>query len=199
MARYRISFSRRHKPPLCCVLVLLTSTALHADESGHHAINPHQHGSAELTLAQVGTAVHIDLVSPAVNLLGFEHHAQDEAERATLQAAVATLRDGERLLGLPRNAECRQASARIDSPLMALYDRRDQQRPQPQAQPAQEHAEFNIAYRFICEDPPQLRQLDLRVFSAFSGFERIRVKWVTDAGQSVAVATPAQPRVTLAP
>ncbi len=56
-------------------------------------LNAHQHGQAELQLAMDGQSVELMALSPAHNLLGFEHEPLTEAEREAVESALTWLTD----------------------------------------------------------------------------------------------------------
>lgn len=190
---------------LLAVLALPGLAGAHAEVHDHalpgdgtETHGPHEHGAATLALVLEGETLVVELLTPAVNLLGFEHLPESDAERTALQAAVATLQRGGELLGLPAAAQCRQQSAQIESPLLAVYDNRDRQRPaDAPVAAAGAHADVEISYRFGCAAPAALGALDLQLFARFPGLQRLAVEWVIETRQSAATATPAQPRVTL--
>lgn len=156
----------------------------------------HEHGAATLSLAIDGEQVDAELVTPAANLLGFEHLPESAPEREALQKSVARLRDGAALLGFPAAARCSQETAQVESPLMVVYDDRDRERAAAPA-PVADHADFTVGYRFTCTNPAALTTLELTLFEAFPGLERIAVAWVDETHQSLAVARPGKPRVEL--
>jgi hypothetical protein len=88
----------------------------HDDEYRQHGA--HVHGIAGLNLALEGKEVHVELDSPAANIVGFEHAPSSEADHAALDKAVATLRDGDRLFRFNSEAGCRMEKADITSALL---------------------------------------------------------------------------------
>ena len=62
----------------------------HAHEE-HASLDAHEHGVASLNVALDGQTLEIQLQSPAMNLVGFEHEAKSEADKAWLVAATAPL------------------------------------------------------------------------------------------------------------
>jgi hypothetical protein len=88
----------------------------HDDEYRQHGA--HVHGIAGLNLALEGKEVHVELDSPAANIVGFEHAPSSEADHAALDKAVATLRDGDQLFRFNSEARCRMEKADITSALL---------------------------------------------------------------------------------
>lgn len=98
--------------------IALSATSVSASEShGHRHHEAHVHGIGSLNLAMEGKEVHLELDSPAANIVGFEHAPTNEGERQTLKQAIATLQDGGRLFRFSEAAGCRLVNAEIDTPL----------------------------------------------------------------------------------
>ncbi len=98
------------------LLACTVSTSLVAQEHRQHGT--HEHGIGKLNLAQDGKELHLELESPAANIVGFEHTPSTEADREALRKAIATLKDGDRLFRFSRDAACRLADARVETPLI---------------------------------------------------------------------------------
>ena len=88
----------------------------HKDE--HRRQEAHVHGIAALNLALEGQEVHVELDSPAANIVGFEHAPASEADHAALDKAVAILKDGDQLLRFNSEAGCRMEKAEVISALL---------------------------------------------------------------------------------
>jgi len=77
---------------------------LQAGEYRQH--EAHEHGVAHLNVAQDGNNLFMELISPAVNIVSFEHPPHTQEQKAAVRAAVDTLEEGESLFGLSRDAGC---------------------------------------------------------------------------------------------
>ena len=77
------------------VLAVIVSFNCHAAESGHYGA--HVHGQAQMTIAQEGSHLFIDFISPADSITGFEHVAQSEKEIAQVKASVSWLKQTKNL------------------------------------------------------------------------------------------------------
>ena len=89
---------RRSLPVVASLLMLTSATA--AQQAAH------VHGIATLNLAMEGGELEIEFVSPAGNIVGFEHEAVTEAERRAIRDAIEQLRKGHELFDLPPAASC---------------------------------------------------------------------------------------------
>ncbi len=92
--------------PLIAALSLLAPLAF-AQQSAH------VHGIATLNLAIEGDELEIEFVSPADNIVGFEHEASTSAERDAIKAAIAKLENATALFDLPAAAGCKLHEAEV--------------------------------------------------------------------------------------
>jgi hypothetical protein len=54
----------------------------HDHDHEHGSLGAHEHGVARLDVAQEGTTLELDFNSPAMNIVGFEHAATSDADKA---------------------------------------------------------------------------------------------------------------------
>jgi len=171
--------------PLCLFTALSHGAGSH-DPAGHRhgSLPAHQHGSAELDAALDDKLLELELRSPAINLLGFEHRARSKADQRTLAATRAQLEQPEALFGLPVEAACRLENTDLQSP---LFD---------DTQTDLAHSDIVARYRYTCAAPTTLRGFALDgLFDAFPGIESVRVQLIGPHGQQGAQANPARAQV----
>ena len=96
----------RSLPVVASLLMLIGVTA--AQQSAH------VHGIATLNLAMEGDELEIEFVSPAGNIVGFEHEAVTAAERRAIRDAIEQLRKGNELFDLPLAASCSLHVAEVE-------------------------------------------------------------------------------------
>src|SRR3546814_9197080 len=72
-------------------MLLLPLSYSQAHEDDHHhehegatSLGAHEHGAARLNAALDGNQLELELISPAMNLLGFEHAAASAADEAKI-------------------------------------------------------------------------------------------------------------------
>ena len=97
---------RRYLPVVASLLMLTGVTA--AQPSAH------VHGVATLNLAVESDELEIEFVSPAGNIVGFEHEAATAAQRRAIQDAIDQLRKGNELFDLPLAASCSLHVAEVE-------------------------------------------------------------------------------------
>lgn len=107
--------------PVSALAALLVTqgvaTSVVAEEFEQHGA--HEHGHAELTVAQSGKSLTIALESPAMNLVGFEHEARTAEQKAAVQAMLAKLRQGYQMITLDEDALCLLDTVDIRQSLLA--------------------------------------------------------------------------------
>ncbi|HBS79991.1 MAG TPA: DUF2796 domain-containing protein, partial [Pseudomonas sp.] len=87
------------------------------DHAHHDSLGAHEHGAAELDAALDGSTLEVELRSPAMNLVGFEHAPSSEADKRKVADARKQLEQPNGLFGLPAAAGCTLAESELESPL----------------------------------------------------------------------------------
>jgi hypothetical protein len=166
------------------LLASLTGPAAGGDkhDHDHRQQDAHVHGIAELNVAVDADALLVELNSPAMNLVGFEHPPHTEAERAAIEAARARLQDGAALFVPNAEAQCVQISTLVTLEL-GEHDDTEHGHDHDHEQAHEHHADGHGEWSFTCAKPVLLERLDVRLFEAFPGTERLRVQLITSAGQ----------------
>jgi len=97
--------------PTVVLGALITVPAL-AEET--RSADAHEHGHGTFNMAVERKTVAIELETPAFDLLGFEHEAKSDADKAAIDSARDILADPMALFGISGAAECRVAEAEIE-------------------------------------------------------------------------------------
>ena len=102
------------KPTLPLILALAATPAI-AEEA--RQLDAHEHGVGALNIAFDGNMVALEFEAPGADIVGFEYAAASDADRAAIDAAVATLAKPLDLFALPAAAACSvtQASAALET------------------------------------------------------------------------------------
>ncbi len=150
----------------------------HDEDDGHDdelsgGLDAHVHGAAELFVAVSGSDIVIDLVSPAINIFGFEYEPETAEDQAFAAERLDALSAPD-LIGLNVEAECELAG---DIEPDVVFE--------------ESHAEITTAWQFVCAEPGDIKDLDLsNLFAEFSGMVDIDAQWVSEDTQSAAELTP---------
>ena len=146
----------------------------------------HEHGVAQLNVAIDGESLHLEFISPAANIVGFEHPPHTEAQETAVENSLEKLEDGESLFVIPTGARCSfgvpMVATDIDGdPGNESEDAHSHEH--DEAETHQLHSEFTAEYHFVCEHPEELRDVDVLLFRDFPGIEHIEVRVLTGTQQ----------------
>ena len=163
----------------------------HAHEE-HASLDAHEHGVASLNVALDGQTLEIQLQSPAMNLVGFEHEAKSEADKAKVAAARQHLEQPQALFALPIEAKCALQDSELDSPLLGGHAHDEHEHADEHG-----HSDIDASYRFACANAEALKTLELgSFFGTFPGTEKLEVQLIGPSGQQGAELTPSNSRLS---
>lgn len=160
----------------------------HKHEYRHH--ESHVHGVALLNVALEGEEVHIELDTPAANIVGFEHAPSSKAEHKKLDNAFAMLKKGNMLFSFNSSAGCRLEKAYLESALLEYDDHGHEEQSHPVGKEKM-HSDIEAVYHFECDNPTKVTQLSVELFEAFSGMAKLNVQYVSENKQGAVMLTPA--------
>ncbi|WP_409281157.1 DUF2796 domain-containing protein [Pseudomonas defluvii] len=177
---------------LALPFALLPLTAAHAEKHHDHAhgsLDAHEHGVAHLNVVLDDKTLELELESPAMNLVGFEHAANSAADKAKVAAVRKQLEQPLTLFGLASAAQCTETDEALESPLFGDTPSDDDASDDHHAE--HEHSEIHAHYQLTCEQPGKLADLDLSpLFKAFPATQKITVQLIGPNGQKGLEATP---------
>lgn len=163
----------------------------HAHEE-HGSLDAHEHGAAQLNVVLDGKMLHLQLDSPAINLLGFEHAATSDADKAKVAATRSLLAQPQTLFGLSAG-DCNISKQELESPLFAEHEHEEHHDHAKDSG----HSDIHAHYSLDCQKPEDLQQLDLgELFKRFPATEKIQVQLIGPNGQQGLELTPAQPTLS---
>lgn len=199
---------------LPAALLLGSALAAMPAAAEHREHGAHEHGIGKLNVVLEEHDLHIELDSPAANLVGFEHAPHTAEQEKVLNQAVSRLKHGADLFALPRAAACRLESAALESPLFEGETAEHHETPPHHeehegAHPHGEghaqhdggeeaghgHADIRAHYRFHCDNPSQLDGMTVRLFELFPGTGELEVQLLTPGKQGAAELTAGNPRL----
>jgi hypothetical protein len=164
----------------------------HDHEHQHGSLGAHEHGVGRLNAALDGQTLELELESPAMNLVGFEHAATSDADKAKVAAVRGQLEKPLALFNLPKAAGCVVASQELESPLFGdkpdtddQDDDHDEDVKDADGHPHEhDHSEIHAHYQFTCAAPGALKNLDLAtIFSTFPATQKFQVQLISPSGQ----------------
>ena len=176
---------------LALPLALLPLAMAHAHDE-HESLAPHEHGAGSLNVALDDKTLELDIDGPSMNLVGFEHVATSDADKATVAAARTQLENPLVLFALPKAANCVVEAQDLSSPLFDPAPEEDASKTKTE----HHHSDIEAHYAFTCQNPEALKTLDLtQFFKTFPGTQKIQVQVIGSSGQHGAQVTPNAPIV----
>ncbi len=141
------------------------TSAVDAATVRHH--EAHVHGITHVAIGVEGDRVKLAVDGPAINFVGFEHPPTTPEETRDLNNAMVDLRVPTRWLVLPADAQCRQESVEVGSPLAD----------------SDGHEDMHATYAYRCAKMAALDALDLRLIQVFPHTTHVVVDLALPGGQ----------------
>jgi hypothetical protein len=162
----------------------------HPEEFEQHAA--HEHGKVTINLAVQEQQLVIELHSPAVNVVGFEHEPRTDDERAAVRTASDLLKSGKGLFGLPKDALCVFEGADIKAPKW-------EQSPEEHGahDEHEHHADYEARFTYRCEAPGNLTWIEPWLLDKLRNVVEARVNVATATGQQSGVVKSGHAHVSL--
>ena len=145
----------------------------------------HLHGVAELTLAIEGNSVEINLESPSINIVGFEHKATSKQHIKAVDQAKAILESSSNLFFFS-GTDCAIRQATID--MSALIE---QEQDHHHHKHDDDHSEINASYLYQCSQGEKLDTVSVNLIALFPKLEQLKVMWLTNHQQGATTLTTA--------
>ena len=171
------------------MLPLAVAHAADEHDHEHGSLGAHEHGVGRLNAGLDGQTLELELESPAMNLVGFEHVATSDADKAKVAAVRARLEQPLALFKLPEAAGCVVENQELESPLFgdqpdADDDHDEDAKDEEGHEHHHDHSEIHARYQFTCATPAALKSLDLaNIFTSFPATRTIQVQLIGPSGQ----------------
>jgi len=186
--------------PLLLAVALLPIAAQAHEDHEHGSLGKHEHGVAQLNVALDGKTLELEMDSPAMNFVGFEHAATSDADKATVASVQAQLKQPLQLLALPASAQCSVQSVEVSSPLFGdapKAEEHDHDDGDHDEHEGHHHADIDAHYQLTCAQPQDLASVDFApLFKRFPATQKIQVQLIGPSGQQGAELTAANPSLT---
>ena len=168
---------------LTVLLVPVTALAQETRERDAHV-----HGISTAEIVVEDGALAIDIVSPGMDIVGFEHEADSDEDRAAVAAAVAAMGRAGDMVAVDPAGGCllTGAESHLRGEDHGEGDDLDDEEHAHEAAGGEGHSEFHARYAFDCADTDAIRTIAFPFFDAFPNAEEIEVRYVTGRGAGVA-------------
>ncbi len=203
-----------------CILMAGPAAAAEQDRREHDA---HEHGHGTLGVVLDGEELLVELRMPAFNVVGFEHEPSTDAQRRAIDGALEAFGDGAAMFVPSAAARCELEASEVDIGGIVHEDHDDEGHDDEHGEKhaakdhgdehhaghdeaghdgddeddGEEHRELHAEYRFHCDRPEQLEQLEVRAFDALRDVEEIEVQIVTPTRQAALELEPDEPVIEL--
>lgn len=173
---------------LVCAVSGLLSANIQAET---HAA--HEHGVAELNLAQVESDILLEINSPAHNVFGFEHPPHSETEKNMVKQRLQQIKT-EPLVAFNPQAQCQRQSVEVRNPFHAEHEHEHEHEHEKSGHT---HKDVHIEYTYRCQNPQALSSLDLNnLFQHWPQLETVRAQWLLSDQQSGGTLSRQQPSIS---
>jgi hypothetical protein len=175
--------------PTISLLAAALAAAPAVAEEQHRERGPHVHGHGTLNIAIENKHMTMELEVPGMDIVGFEHSAESQEEKAAVKKANALLAKPLSLFKPPKSAGCRLADAKVS--IGAKHRVGDEHRHAQSKQDGEHakeghegHNEVHATYALDCDKPVNLTSIQFDYFRSFSGAHNLTVTVVTDKAQN---------------
>jgi hypothetical protein len=188
-----------------------------ASGSGHaqqREAGAHEHGRGTLNIALEGSRLSMELEAPGADIVGFEHEARTQKQKAAVESAKKRLAAPKGLFELPAAAGCVLKEAKValeaedhdhghdanghDTEAHGGKDHDAKGHDHEAAHADNEHSAFHAEYAFDCKAPASLTTIGFGYFKAFAGADKLDVTVIGPKQQSRFEVSRAKPRLDLA-
>ena len=177
------------------------------------ALGQHVHGVVELGVVVEGSTIAVSLDAPLSDVVGFEHAPENDEQLERIRQAAAMLSNPDAMFGLADSANCTISETSIDGPAYVRqhladddagaadsdddhHDEHDSHGSESDRDEhaesavdehgdAEQHAEIDASYEWVCGNASDLDSLALRFTESFAGIETIEIQILTSAGARV--------------
>ncbi len=181
-------------------LIAVTFLTVASSSLAQHALaeEAHEHGVGWLNVVLEGSELHMELISPGANIVGFEYRPSSAEDKSAVEEAVHQLEDGDSLFDLPAAAGCQLADAKVSTEMLedehasheGERNHEDHEAESSHEEDAHEdhdestHSEFHATYRFTCDDAEALDRISVKMFEHFPATEELEAQVIGPQGQT---------------
>lgn len=165
-------------------------------EEAHRELGPHVHGHGTLNIAVEQTRVSMELEVPGMDIVGFEHEAKSDTQKAAVAKASKLLAEPLKLFKVPAAAACKAAEAKVEIEAEHEHEHGDDDHDDHDKDAAKKdehdhdhedrvgHNQFHVTYALECAKPTELTTIAFDYFKSFAGAHDLSVNVVTAKAQN---------------
>ncbi|MGR6872574.1 ZrgA family zinc uptake protein [Pseudomonas sp. HK3] len=161
----------KHFISITCVFVLYSVIVLsvYTQERGP-ILKAHDHGLSELTIFLENRKIEIQLTSPVMDIIGFEHKENTKEEIITVERVTSKLQKHDSLF-LFIGTFCQHLTTFIDTDYLI------------ESKP-NNHEKITADYQYECDNQESLDSIKIGLFELLPNIKKIRVTWVKHKTQN---------------
>ncbi|MBF0238419.1 MAG: DUF2796 domain-containing protein [SAR324 cluster bacterium] len=193
---------------MTCIFTASATGILKAGEhrqEEHRQQETHEHGIGELNVAMDENQLMIELHTPGMNIVGFEHEPATPEQKDAVRQANQTLENPGKMFELSPKGKCKVVSAKselIHSDHEEDADAEHHSDHEEDAEHQEEeggHAEFHVNYQFDCASPEKITEIPVKIFQVFPNTQKLKLQLITPQHQSAQTLTPQAPVIRFSP
>ena len=192
-------------PTLAAAVLGVLTIQSSAAEEPHRRLDAHEHGRGTLNIAVEGDKMTMELETPGMDIVGFEHAAKSRRDVEAVEKAKVQLMRPLALFNMPAAAGCHVIEANVKVEVGEHdHDAKDEPSTESSkgpknAEPESEgHSEFHAEYTCECASTNNITAIEFGYFRVFTGAEKLDINVITPKGQSKFEATRVKPNISLA-
>ncbi len=162
----------------------------HDHRHEHRDHGAHEHGVADLAFAADGQKLVVEFLSPAANIVGFEHAPRTDEQKQALETATTLLKQADVQLTIDERAKCTLSDVTVTPP--AFDDHGHDHDADHDS-----HADFSAAFTYECQAIDQLQSITVNLFESFPAIEKIKAVYLAENVQLGVDLTGKQSSITL--
>lgn len=171
-----------------CSMVAVAETRQHGS---------HQHGSAILNVAIADQVLSVEYITPAANIVGFEHTPSTEDQKNAVHEVTKLLETG-KVLNIPDEAGCTLTHVEVEHEAKSEeHAKEGSDEHEEHEEDEGTHSEFHVRYEYQCENMVAVAHIDVELFKYFPATEKITTQIITPSGQKGVELTPNSTRLIL--
>jgi len=146
---------------------------------GRESLSPHIHGEAGLHIIMDGSKLLVELNSPAMNLLGFEHAIHNSEDQAMVENTRVHLKNPNALFIL-NDGKCQLKEQAVDfsNILKASEHKHHETHGQDNDPHTNSHKDIEATYLYLCEEPNNLHSARVLLLDVFPNITSLHVQWI---------------------
>ena len=146
---------------------------------GREPLSPHIHGKAELHIIMDGSQLFVELNSPAMNLLGFEHAIHNSEDQTMVENTRIHLENSNAFF-IFNDGKCQLKEQNVDfsNILKASEHKHHEIHGQDNGHHTNSHKDIEATYLYLCEEPNSLHSARVLLFDIFPNITSLHVQWI---------------------